>query len=164
MEKFIVEGQHAIKGTITPSGNKNSALPLLAATLLTEDEIVLDNVPRIRDVETMLRLLGHLGVEAQWRGANTLAVQARHISAEDLDPEDISAIRGSVLLMGPMLARLGRISLPRPGGDAIGRRRVDTHLLVFRELGATIEIGDSYEMRADGLRGADVMLDPQLAQ
>ncbi|MBI5876732.1 MAG: UDP-N-acetylglucosamine 1-carboxyvinyltransferase [Chloroflexi bacterium] len=159
MDKFIIEGQHPIKGIVTPSGNKNSALPLLAASLLTEDEIVLDNIPRIRDVDTMLRLLRHLGVEAQWRGANTLALQARRVSAEDLDPEDIAAIRGSVLLMGPMLARNGRLSLPRPGGDAIGRRRVDTHLLVFREMGAVIEIGDTYELRASGLCGADIMLD-----
>ncbi len=148
MEKFIIEGQHPIKGVVTPTGNKNAALPALAASLLTDEEIVLENIPRIRDVDTMLRLLEHLGVELYWRGENEVSLRARNVSAEDLDPEDFAAIRGSVLMAGPMLARLGRVSLPRPGGDAIGRRRVDTHLLALHALGAQVEVDAYYTMSA----------------
>ena len=159
MEKFIVEGQHPLKGVVTPTGNKNAALPVLAASLLTDEEVILENIPRIRDVETMLRLLDHLGVAVQWRGENELSLRAQNVSAEDLDPEDFAEIRGSVLMAGPMLARLGRVSLPRPGGDAIGRRRVDTHLLALHQLGAQVEVDSYYTMSARELHGADILLD-----
>ncbi len=159
MDKFIIEGKHPIKGVVTPSGNKNAALPILAASLLTDEEIILENIPRIRDVDTMLRLLSHLGVDVHWRGENELSLRARNVSAEDIDPEDFTAIRGSVLMAGPMLARVGRVSLPRPGGDAIGRRRVDTHLLALHELGASVEVESYYTMSANELRGADILLD-----
>lgn len=159
MDKFIIEGRHPLKGAVTPSGNKNAALPLLAASLLTDEEIILENVPRIRDVDTMLRLLNQLGVQSQWLGENELWLCARQVHSERLDPEAFAEIRGSVLLAGPLLARTGMVTLPRPGGDAIGRRRVDTHLLAFRELGAEIAANDDYRMMANGLTGADILLD-----
>ena len=159
MDKFIIVGQQPIQGVVTPSGNKNAALPVLAASLLSDEEIVLANIQRIRDVETMLRLLSHLGVAVQWRGENEVSLHAHSVSAEDLDPEDFAAIRGSVLMAGPMLARLGRVSLPRPGGDSIGRRRVDTHLLALHELGAQVDVDSYYTMSAKQLHGADILLD-----
>ncbi len=155
----MIEGGHPIKGVVTPSGNKNSALAVLAAALLTDEQIIYENVPRIRDVDTMLRLLTHLGVNVEWLGEHELALTARDVAGATLDPELFAEIRGSVLLAGPMLARTGSVTLPRPGGDAIGRRRVDTHLMALRELGAEVSVGDTYDMMADGLSGADIWLD-----
>ncbi|MBI3732656.1 MAG: UDP-N-acetylglucosamine 1-carboxyvinyltransferase [Chloroflexi bacterium] len=159
MDKFIIEGGHPLKGIITPSGNKNSALPVLAASLLTDEPLIVENVPRIRDVTTMLRLLESLGVTSKWLGGHELVLHAQDIRPDALDPMDFAEIRGSVVLAGPLLARVGRVNLPRPGGDAIGRRRVDTHLLALRELGAEIAVEDTYRMVADGLTGADILLD-----
>lgn len=159
MEDFVIEGRHPIKGVITPSGNKNSMLPILAASLLTDEPVIVENMPRIRDADTMLSLLQRLGVQSRWLGEHELWLQAGHVHSEALDPEAFAEIRGSVLLAGPMLARSGRVTLPRPGGDAIGRRRIDTHLLALRELGAEISVDDNYAMMTDGLRGADILLD-----
>jgi len=160
MERFIVTGQHPLRGEITPAGNKNEALPVLAAALLTEDEVVLDNLPDIRDVQTMLELLSDLGVKVDRLTAHTVALCAGALAHSVPTPALSRQIRGSFLLAAPLLARFGRATLPRPGGDRIGRRRVDTHLSALQTLGAEVEIGEGYEMRVPrGLRGAEVFLD-----
>lgn len=156
--QYIVEGGHRLSGSIEPAGNKNAALPIIAATLLTEHAVTLTNVPRIRDTETLVELLQSVGARAAWDG-NTLSVEARELSTDDLDPELCAKIRASILLAGPLLARRGHAVLPPPGGDVIGRRRVDTHFLAFEQLGATVSATDRYEFRAERLRGADVFLD-----
>ena len=139
MPKFIVEGGHPLRGTIRPAGNKNAALPCLAATLLTDDEVILENVPAIRDVKTLLDLLGTLGAETAWLDRNTVRVRALELRANEVEVEAAARIRASILLAGPMLARVGRMLLPPPGGDVIGRRRVDTHFLALSKLGAVVE-------------------------
>jgi UDP-N-acetylglucosamine 1-carboxyvinyltransferase len=159
MDKFIITGQRPLNGIVTPSGNKNAMLPVLAASLLTDEELIVENVPRIRDADIMLKLLGVLGVEWRWLGTHELSLRARNVQPHLLDPELFAEIRGSILLAGPMLARAGQVTLPRPGGDAIGRRRVDTHLMALRELGAEVAIDDMYQMVANGLTGADILLD-----
>jgi len=156
---FVVEGGHRLSGTVRPAGNKNAALPILAATLLADGPCVLDNVPRIRDVETLLELLVAQGVAAAWEGEHTLTVDARGARADDPDPALCARIRASVLLAGPMLARFGRVRLPPPGGDVIGRRRIDTHLLALGRLGAEIRVGATYDFEAKQLSGAEVFLD-----
>src|SRR5262249_25826912 len=121
--------------------------------------VTLDNVPRIRDTETLVELVRSVGASADWRGRNRLAIHAKDIRAADLDPDLCARIRASILLAGPLLARCGKVELPPPGGDVIGRRRVDTHLLSLKQLGATITVDHSYRFAAAGLRGADVFLD-----
>jgi UDP-N-acetylglucosamine 1-carboxyvinyltransferase len=157
--QYIVEGGHTLSGSIEPAGNKNAALPIIAAALLTPEPVRLRNVPRIRDTETLVELLHSVGASAEWQGLNELEICARDLRADDLDPELCARIRASILLAGPLLARSGHAVLPPPGGDVIGRRRVDTHFLAFEQLGATVSAGDRYEFRADKLRGADVFLD-----
>jgi len=157
--QYIVGGGHRLKGTIEPSGNKNAALPIIAAALLTDHPVTLHNVPRIRDTETLVELIRSVGAVAEWRGRNTLAIHAKSIRAADLDPELCARIRASILLAGPLLARCGEVLLPPPGGDVIGRRRLDTHLLAFEQLGATVTASDRLELRCPRLEGADVFLD-----
>ena len=157
--QYIVEGGHPLSGSIEPAGNKNAALPIIAATLLTERPVRLLNVPRIRDTETLVDLVRSVGAEAEWSGANELEICARTLRTGDLDVELCAKIRASILLAGPLLARQGYAVLPPPGGDVIGRRRVDTHFLAFEQLGATVSAGARYEFRADKLLGADVFLD-----
>ena len=157
--RYVVEGGRPLSGTITPAGNKNAALPIIAAALLTAEPVVLENVPRIRDTETLVALIRSIGASAEWRDRNTLAIQAKEIHPADLDPDLCARIRASILLAGPLLARCGRVVLPPPGGDVIGRRRLDTHLLAIEQLGATVTATDRLEFRADRLRGADVFLD-----
>jgi UDP-N-acetylglucosamine 1-carboxyvinyltransferase len=159
VEKFIIEGGIPLRGTVTPSGNKNAALPILAASLLTDQPITVRNAPRIRDVEDMLALLAGLGVEISELNAHDFVLRARNVRETKLDRDICAQIRASILLAGPMLARRGEVSLPPPGGDVIGRRRVDTHLAALRALGAEIRTNDGYEMHADGLRGEDIFLD-----
>src|SRR5690606_33581548 len=159
MPKFVVEGGHPLRGTIRPAGNKNAALPVIAATLLTDEPVILDNIPDIRDVRTLLELLGSLGVESEWLGPNRIRVHAREVYASDVDPALAARIRASILLAGPMLARVGKMLLPLPGGDVIGRRRVDTHFLALSRLGARVETVGGYHLETDGLRGADIFLD-----
>jgi UDP-N-acetylglucosamine 1-carboxyvinyltransferase len=159
MEKFVIEGGHPLNGVVVPSGNKNAALALLPATLLTDQKVVLENVPRIKDVETMLAIMADIGVDVEWSGDHQVTVQARDLTATHLDANLCREIRASILLAGPMLARCGRIYLPLPGGDVIGRRRVDTHLAGLRALGAEIEIDSEYKMQANRLRGQDILLD-----
>ena len=155
---FFVTGGRALKGTIRPTGNKNAALPILAATILADGPCRIDNVPHIRDVETLLALLEHLGAAVQWDGPNTVTVDASTAEPRALDPKLSAKIRASILLAGPMLARFGRVSLPPPGGDVIGRRRVDTHFLALERLGADITVGDTYKLEGK-LTGADIFLD-----
>ncbi len=157
--QFVVQGGHALSGSIRPSGNKNAALPIVAAALLTDQPVTLENVPRIRDVETLVELVRTVGADAEWTGRNTLAIHARELRSTELDPALCSRIRASILLAGPLLARCGEITLPPPGGDVIGRRRVDTHFLALEQLGAEYEVSDSFHLRSRGLRGADVFLD-----
>jgi UDP-N-acetylglucosamine 1-carboxyvinyltransferase len=158
-EAFVIDGGRPLSGRIRAAGNKNGALPILAACLLTTEAVVLRNVPRIADVETMLELLNDLGAEAEWTGPNEVHVQAADVSKQELDEELCSRMRASFLLAGPLLARLGGVSVPPPGGDVIGRRRLDPHIHAFAELGAQIEVGSRYEMRAGSLRGKPIFLD-----
>ena len=158
-EAFVIDGGRPLSGRIQAAGNKNGALPILAACLLTTEAVVLRNVPRIADVETMLELLNDVGAEAEWTGQNEVHIQAADVSKQELDEELCSRMRASFLLAGPLLARLGGVSVPPPGGDVIGRRRLDPHIHAFAELGAQIEIGSRYEMRAGSLRGKHIFLD-----
>jgi len=155
---FRVTGGRPLTGTIRPAGNKNAALPILAATLLADGPCRIDNVPRIRDVETMLALLQDVGAKVQWQGANTVEIDTSRAEPKPLDPQLCKEIRASILLAGPMLARFGRVTLPPPGGDVIGRRRVDTHLLALERLGAEITVGDTYKFEGK-LKSADIFLD-----
>ncbi|WP_436638269.1 UDP-N-acetylglucosamine 1-carboxyvinyltransferase [Microbaculum sp. FT89] len=157
--RYIVEGGKQLSGEITPAGNKNAALPIIAATLLTDKPVRLDNVPRIRDVETLVNLVRSLGADAEWIGPQTLNIHAKEVRVVDLDADACARIRASILLAGPLLARCGGVTLPPPGGDVIGRRRVDTHLLALEQLGATIEENENYHFRASKLIGTDVFLD-----
>ncbi len=159
MEQFIIEGGHPLSGTVTPGGNKNAALPLLAASLLTDEPIALRNVPRIRDVQIMCQLLADLGVDIAEVGDHTLRVRANKVRRTDLNPDLCRDIRASILLAGPALARLGHVELPPPGGDVIGRRRLDTHFLAFKKLGAEMEANDRFRLRVHQLTGADILLD-----
>jgi UDP-N-acetylglucosamine 1-carboxyvinyltransferase len=157
--QYIVEGGRRLSGTIRPSGNKNAALPIIAASLLTEHAVTLTNVPRIRDVEVLVDLVRSLGVAADWSDRNTLAIHAKSVRASQLDPELCRRIRASILLVAPVLARCGEIELPPPGGDVIGRRRLDTHFLALQALGATVDFSEVLRVRAKTLHGADVFLD-----
>src|SRR3989440_5981095 len=161
MEKFIIEGGAPLAGTIVPAGNKNGALPILAACLLTEDEVVLRNVPRIRDVEAMTLLLESLGAHVQWLGPSEVSIDSSEVSEGcDIDAELAARIRASFLLAGPLLARFGQVCMPPPGGDVIGRRRLDPHLDAFRALGATVEDGQDIRLQAPlGLRPCDFLMD-----
>lgn len=160
MPSFIVEGGQALRGAIRPAGNKNAALPAIAATVLTEEEVVLENVPRIRDVETLLEILESLGAEVAWSGPNEVEVSGRGVGTGRPDPDLAERIRASILLAGPLLARFGLVDLGLPGGDVIGRRRLDTHFLGLEALGGVRGPGRGFSMRADrGLKGADIFLD-----
>lgn len=157
--RFHVQGGRSLAGTIHPAGNKNAALPLIAATLLAEGPVELGNIPRIRDVEMLLALLEHLGARVEWTAENIVVVDTAGAEPRPLDPDLCSRIRASILLAGPLLARFGSVSLPPPGGDVIGRRRVDTHFLALEQLGARIHVGERYEIEGRHLRGADIFLD-----
>ena len=160
MESFVIEGGTPLCGTVRPAGNKNAALPILAACLLTADPVTLENVPRIRDVEEMIELIAALGVDVDWLDQNTVRVWASDVTSTKLDPELCERIRASILFAGPLLARFGAADVPPPGGDVIGRRRVDTHLMALAALGAEVEVGREYRLRApSGLHGAEVYLD-----
>ena len=158
-ESFVIEGGRPLTGRVRAAGNKNGALPILAATLLASEPVTLSNVPRIRDVETMVELLLDVGADAEWLGPNEIRVDSAGAHKSELDPELCSRIRASFLLAGPLLARFGRASVPLPGGDVIGRRRLDTHIHALAELGAEIELNGSYVMRARELRGTSLFLD-----
>lgn len=160
MEHFVIEGGHRLAGSVKPAGNKNAALPLLAAALLTSEPVQLHNIPDIGDVRTKLQLLELMGVTVERHNLHAVTIRANDIAPGDPDHQLCRKIRTSPLLAGPLLARRGHVTLPRPGGDVIGRRRLDTHFLALRELGASIEVTpQSYVLNTDGLRGADMFLD-----
>jgi len=159
MEKFIIEGGHALQGEFTPSGNKNAALPILAATLLTDEPIILHNMPIILDVIAMKNLLESLGVSIAELNEKSWKIQAKDISFKNLDPDLCRRIRASILLAGPMVARTGNLILPPPGGDVIGRRRLDTHILALKKLGVEVNYDRSFHFSAKSLIGADILLD-----
>ena len=160
MEKFVIDGGVPLSGTVTPAGNKNAALPILAASVLTERELVVANVPRIRDVDAMLDILEGIGVSVQWRGDNEVALCAANVDTVHIDRDLSERIRASFLLAGPLLARFGQAVMPPPGGDVIGRRRLDPHLDAFRALGATVDCPADIILECPGgLRAGDVFMD-----
>jgi UDP-N-acetylglucosamine 1-carboxyvinyltransferase len=161
MEKFVIEGGVPLSGTVVPAGNKNAALPLLAACLLTAEPVVLHNVPRIRDTEALLTLLEALGVKIERSDGNTIRLQANEIRSTDVDADLAERIRAAVLVGGPLLARFGSALLPPPGGDVIGRRRLDPHLDAFRALGAHVEVDVDIRLTAPdgGLTACDFFMD-----
>jgi UDP-N-acetylglucosamine 1-carboxyvinyltransferase len=160
MEKFVINGGVPLSGTVVPAGNKNAALPILAASVLTDEVLELGNVPRIRDVDSMLEILEGIGVRVQWRGDNELSLCGAGVDTTAIDPEVAEQIRASFLLAGPLLARLGRAEMPPPGGDFIGRRRLDPHIDAFEALGASCEYSDGFVLRApQGLRAGVVFMD-----
>ncbi len=159
MEKFVIEGGHRLVGEVTPGGSKNEVLPCLAATLLSEQDVVLSNVPRIADVLVMLEILEEMGATVTWLGEHRVKVNASGVSDGVVPEGPGRRLRASILLAGPLLARFGRCVLPPPGGDVIGRRRLDTHFLGFQALGAEVDADGIYEIRADQLVGTDIFLD-----
>jgi UDP-N-acetylglucosamine 1-carboxyvinyltransferase len=162
MDKFIINGGVPLKGEISPSGNKNSALPILAACTLSKEPITLKNIPNIRDVQAMRELLQNLGVQVKNIDDHTWMIHAQDVSSSILDPELCKQIRASILLAGPVVARTGKLILPPPGGDVIGRRRVDTHILALRALGITTEydrIKKVFRFQKEVLQGNNFILD-----
>jgi len=159
LEKFVIEGGYPLSGEVTPAGNKNAALPILAACLLTDQKITLRNLPDIEDVRIMRSLLESLGVLFTTIDDHTWEVQASQVRPRDLDPDICRKIRASILLAGPMIARSGMLELPPPGGDVIGRRRVDTHILALKALGAEVHYNRNFSFKAKKLKGADILLD-----
>ncbi len=159
MEEFVIEGGIPLRGEITPSGNKNAALPLLAACLLTDEPVVLHNIPQIRDIFAMRKLIESVGAQVDELNANTWRITTRELTASNLDPDLCRRIRASILIAGPILARAGAVRLPPPGGDVIGRRRLDTHILALHALGAKVNYDRIFDIEATELRGADILLD-----
>ncbi|MFM9022949.1 MAG: UDP-N-acetylglucosamine 1-carboxyvinyltransferase, partial [Solirubrobacterales bacterium] len=161
MEKFVIDGGIPLSGTVVPAGNKNGALPIIAAALLTSEEVVISNVPRISDVESLVELLEGLGVDTEWTGANELLLCASGANPDaELDREQAARIRASFLLAGPLLARFGRAAMPPPGGDVIGRRRLDPHLDAFAALGASVSQERDIVIEApSGLRAGRLFMD-----
>ncbi len=165
MASFIIEGGHLLKGTITPQGAKNEALQVICATLLTDEEVIIRNIPDIRDVNNLIQLLRDIGVKVK-KKENTFSFQADELKLDYLESDEFvrkcAQLRGSVLMIGPLLARMGKAVITKPGGDKIGRRRLDTHFLGFQKLGATfnrIEGRDVYEISAKKLKGSYMLLD-----
>ena len=159
MEKFLIEGGVPLNGEVTPAGNKNAALPLLAACLLTDEPVILHNVPQIKDVSVMRHLIESLGAQVEHLSAASWRITARDLKPADLDPNLCRLIRASILVAGPLAARIGAFKLPPPGGDVIGRRRLDTHIIALRALGAEVAYDRGFSFQSDGLRGADFLMD-----
>ncbi|MSO57903.1 MAG: UDP-N-acetylglucosamine 1-carboxyvinyltransferase [Thermoleophilia bacterium] len=159
MESFIIEGGRPLRGTIRAAGNKNGALPILAATVLASEPVTLTNVPRIRDVETMVELLVDIGADAAWIGLNEIRIDSAGVHKTSLNPQLCAEIRASFLLAGPLLARFGQVVVPPPGGDVIGRRRLDTHVHAFAELGVDVVLNGAYELTVSRLVGKRIFLD-----
>ena len=158
-ESFVIEGGRPLNGVVRAAGNKNAALPIIAACLLTDEPVTLTNVPAIRDVETMLELVADIGVDVERLGPGEVRIHAYATPRHELDEELCRRIRASILLAGPLLARVGEAIVPPPGGDVIGRRRLDTHIDAFQQLGAEIHVNRRFQMRTNGLVGANVFLD-----
>lgn len=160
MASFIIEGGHLLSGTITPQGAKNEALQVICASLLTEEKVTINNIPDIRDVNNLIQLLRDIGVKVSSEGSGTYTFQADELKLDYLESDEFvkkcAALRGSVLMIGPLLARMGKAVITKPGGDKIGRRRLDTHFLGFEKLGAKftrIPGRDVYEIAAKRLKG-----------
>jgi UDP-N-acetylglucosamine 1-carboxyvinyltransferase len=159
VEKFVIEGGHRLAGTVRPGGSKNEALPVLAATLLTDETVTIHNVPKIQDVLVMLDIIAAIGGKVEWHDDHTVLVNCTDVHDQEL-PADLSRkLRASILLAGPLLARFGHVKLSPPGGDVIGRRRLDTHFMGLSALGAQIDINGYFELSARELHGADIFLD-----
>ena len=166
MESFIIEGGHQLQGTITPQGAKNEALEVIAAVLLTSDPVRITNIPDILDVNNLIRLLQDMGVKVTRNGKGDFTFQADELNLDFLSSDEYvrkcSALRGSVLMMGPLLGRFGKAVVAEPGGDKIGRRRLDTHFLGFKTLGAAFNADDErhvYNIEAEKLHGTYMLLD-----
>ncbi|MAS34339.1 MAG: UDP-N-acetylglucosamine 1-carboxyvinyltransferase [Anaerolineaceae bacterium] len=159
MQQFLIEGGHPLSGEIRASGNKNAAIKMLPACLLTDEPVVLHNMPNIGDVRVVVDLMRKLGAAVEWQDETTLHVHAKEIKHSVLDAELATKIRASVVFAGPLLGRTGMVELPLPGGDSIGERRLDAHVAVFRKLGAVIDFdGRALQIQSDGLRGANILL------
>jgi len=159
MSEYIINGGVPLNGTIRVSGNKNAALPCIAAALLTDEQVTLRNIPDIEDVRVMLDVFTALGGEIQKFQPSTITLSLRDIKQSEIPQEEAKKIRASILFAGPLLARTGKVVLPPPGGDVIGRRRLDTHFLALTELGAKVKVGDNFTFTAKTLTGADIFLD-----
>lgn len=158
MQQFVIEGGHPLVGEVTVSGNKNAALKMLAACLLTDEPVTLHNMPDIGDARTLIEIMRQLGVKIDWVGEGTLRVHAFNVTSTEVDPVLAQKLRSSIVLAGPMLGRMGQVYLPPPGGDAIGERRLDMHVFALRKLGATITFNGAFTMQAEALTGADILL------
>ena len=166
MASFVIEGGHKLKGEIRPQGAKNEAMQIICASLLTEEKVTITNLPNIADINNLISLLQDMGVTIERKSDNEVDIQAKNIDFSYFKTEDFSQkatrLRGSVMILGPMLARFGRGYLPKPGGDKIGRRRLDTHIVGLQKLGATFENMDKYQeviVPSDGLKGTYMLLD-----
>ena len=159
MDKYVIEGSYPLKGKIKASGNKNAALPCLAAALLTDEEVILENIPEIEDVAVMVRILKQLGSKVTWMGTNKYSIKTTDIKKAEIPAAEAKAVRASILFAGPLLARTGSVIFPPPGGDVIGHRRLDTHFLAFTELGARVSADGVYKVTANKLVGVDLFLD-----
>ncbi len=159
MTQFVIEGGNSLNGTVTVGGNKNAVLKLMAACLLTDQPVTLHNVPAILDVTVMIEILRGLGAAVDWVGENSLRIHAANLTTHKVDPRLSQKMRASIVLAGPLLGRMGAVEIAPPGGDMIGRRRLDTHLLALERLGAKIDYAGKFIMSAEGLRGADILLD-----
>jgi len=159
MDEFIIEGGVPLHGEIAPAGNKNAALPLLAACLLTDEPVTLHHVPNIRDVLDMRRLIESVGAQVEELAPTTWRITVPALRPADLDPDLCRRIRASILIAGPMTARTGEFRLPPPGGDVIGRRRLDTHILALQALGAEVTYERMFHFRSHGLKGAEILMD-----
>ena len=157
--KYVIQGNSPINGTIRASGNKNAALPCIAAALLTDEKVILRDIPEIKDVQVMLEVLKSLGARVKHLKPGVYEINVGNLPTAEVPADMARSIRASILLAGPLLARVGRVILPPPGGDVIGRRRLDTHFLAFEELGATVGVDGVFDISASRLKGADIFLD-----
>ena len=159
MHEYVIEGGYPIQGTVTASGNKNAALPCIAAALLTKEQVILHNIPEIRDTGVMLDILKAVGAEVEQISKNNWKIQCKNITSTSLPAELTKKVRGSILFAGSLLARAGKCEMMPPGGDVIGRRRVDTHFLALEQLGAKIAVNGHFDFSTNKLAGADIFLD-----
>lgn len=159
MHEYVIEGGYPIQGTVTASGNKNAALPCLAATLLTDEEVILHNIPEIQDTNVMIEILKFLGAKVEKLTKNNWKIQCKDIKDTELPSEFTKKVRGSIVFAGPLLGRNGKCEMMPPGGDVIGRRRVDTHFLALEQLGANINVNGHFTFTTNKLKGADIFLD-----
>ena len=159
MHEYVIEGGYPIQGTVTASGNKNAALPCLTATLLTSEPVILHNIPEIQDTNVMIEILKALGASVEKISKNNWKIQCKDIKTSELPQELTKKVRGSIVFAGPLLGRTGKCEMMPPGGDVIGRRRVDTHFLALEQLGANVAVNGHFSFTANKLVGADIFLD-----